>query len=217
MTFTSLFKNHRAFFILFIFWLILGCWYLLSFPKGEGFILLNPIHSSLLDQFFIYFTWLGDGLFALVVAFIFIFMKRKRLGMLIIFSFLFSGLIAQIIKLIVIAPRPAVFFQFSDYPHFITDVTLFNYHSFPSGHTTSIFALMVTLIFSLKNTFAQIALFLLAVAAGYSRIYLGQHFPEDVLTGSVIGLFAAIMGELYLRNYVPKRKYLIGKRLEKST
>lgn len=201
MTSPSLLKKYPALFTLIFLWIIFGCWYLLTFPKGEGFLQINPVHTPALDHFFIYFTWFGDGLFVILVGLICIFIQQKKLGTLIIISFLFSGLIAQVIKKIVIAPRPAVFFQNSDYPYFIPDVTLFNYHSFPSGHTTSIFALVIMLALSVKNQLLQISLFVFAIAVGYSRIYLGQHFPEDVLSGSVIGIFSALLCYKYLIGY----------------
>ncbi|WP_379132695.1 phosphatase PAP2 family protein [Paenibacillus sp. sgz500958] len=62
-------------------------------------------------------------------------------------------------------------------------------HSFPSGHTTAIFA------FTVPYMAAQPALtFLLlplACTIGFSRIYLGLHYPSDVLAGAVIGTSVA--------------------------
>ena len=99
---------------------------------------------------------------------------------------------------------------FADDPH-MPDVQLplaegvrMNYWlSFPSGHTTSFFALalVVCMIYtretretretrktSTTSGIIQTLLFYLAALGGYSRIYLSQHFPKDVFAGMIIGI-----------------------------
>jgi membrane-associated phospholipid phosphatase len=65
-----------------------------------------------------------------------------------------------------------------------------SFFSFPSGHSAGAFSLffMISLILSGKRKFLGVFLFLLAMLTGYSRIYLGQHFPVDVYAGSIIGV-----------------------------
>jgi len=58
--------------------------------------------------------------------------------------------------------------------------------SFPSGHTTIAFASATVLTF-LQPRLGP-ALFLLAAAIGFSRIYVGVHYPLDVLGGAVLGV-----------------------------
>ena len=60
--------------------------------------------------------------------------------------------------------------------------------SFPSGHTTIAFACATVLTF-LQPRLGP-ALFLLAAAIGFSRIYVGVHYPLDVLGGAVLGVGA---------------------------
>ncbi len=57
--------------------------------------------------------------------------------------------------------------------------------SFPSNHATNAFALAV--FFAVSNRRLAIPLFLLAALVGYSRIYVGVHYPTDVLAGAVLG------------------------------
>lgn len=63
-------------------------------------------------------------------------------------------------------------------------------HSFPSGHTTAIFSITVPFI----STQPLLALILapIAVIVGISRIYLGLHYPSDVLAGGIIGSAVAL-------------------------
>ncbi len=58
-------------------------------------------------------------------------------------------------------------------------------HSFPSGHTTAIFASTVPYMVAFPTL--TVILLPLACIVGFSRIYLGLHYPSDVFAGLVIG------------------------------
>ena len=61
--------------------------------------------------------------------------------------------------------------------------------SFPSGHTMSAFALYAFLAFCLpKKKWLAALLFLIALLVGISRIYLVQHFLQDVYLGAILGV-----------------------------
>ncbi|SDE21869.1 undecaprenyl-diphosphatase [Paenibacillus sp. UNCCL117] len=62
-------------------------------------------------------------------------------------------------------------------------------HSFPSGHTTAIFSVLVPLM--AVSGWAFGLLLPLAIAVGVSRIYLGLHYPSDCLAGCLIGTMTA--------------------------
>ena len=132
----------------------------------------------------------------------------------IISSYLLSGLIAQILKYFILEARPAVFLEKIKYDYFITDVTLHNYHSFPSGHTASAFALAAVLSFSVKNKNYSLLFLAGAILVGYSRIYLGQHFMDDILAGSVVGVISAIFCWLFFDKLFDR--WLNRKGLKKS-
>ena len=59
-------------------------------------------------------------------------------------------------------------------------------YSFPSGHTQFAFSIATYLSYKLKRFWWMF--FLIAVFVGISRIYVGSHFPIDVLTGAIIGI-----------------------------
>ena len=63
--------------------------------------------------------------------------------------------------------------------------------SFPSGHTATSFA-CATVIALLVPRAAPLV-FLLALAIGYSRLYVGVHWPTDVLGGVVVGVATALL------------------------
>jgi membrane-associated phospholipid phosphatase len=72
-------------------------------------------------------------------------------------------------------------------------------NSFPSGHTTSVFALAVLLALNTNDKRISLIYLVTAIITGYSRIYLGQHFLADVVTGALIGMLSALLVYWYLR------------------
>ncbi len=66
--------------------------------------------------------------------------------------------------------------------------------SFPSGHTSSAFTFALALTLTLKNKWASIGSFVFAFLMGVSRIYVGVHYPTDVIAGAFVGLVYAVIG-----------------------
>ncbi|MEH7250932.1 phosphatase PAP2 family protein [Neobacillus niacini] len=58
-------------------------------------------------------------------------------------------------------------------------------HSFPSGHTTAVFSVIVPFI--ILKPFLAIILLPIGLCVGISRIYLGLHYPSDVIAGGILG------------------------------
>ncbi len=198
----SLFAKHKKYFISFSILFLLSMIFLQTTGKSFSFITLNFYHSFWLNVFFINFTFFGDGIFALcLIAFIFFYKKKKQQALTMLYSFIFSGLTAQIIKNLVHAPRPKLFFESGQYLFFIDGVTHANYASFPSGHTATAFAISTVLALTLKNKKWQLPLLFGAVLVGYSRIYLAQHFLIDVIIGASIGVIAGVCSVYLVTNF----------------
>jgi membrane-associated phospholipid phosphatase len=189
----SIFVSNRYYFIAFVFFFLVGLYLLLSEGKAASFFSLNPYHSTILDSFFIKFTLLGDGLFALAVFIMLLAMSRYSQAWQLLTAFLASALFAQLMKSFFSMPRPKQFFNPGQYAYFIDGVTHIGFSSFPSGHATSIFTLATMLALFEKNKKWNVCYLLAAVAVGYSRIYLGQHFLGDVLVGSLIGVLLSVL------------------------
>jgi undecaprenyl-diphosphatase len=64
-------------------------------------------------------------------------------------------------------------------------------HSFPSGHAATAFAGATVLSALLPR--AAPAFYLLALAIAYSRLYVGVHFPLDIIGGAAIGIATALL------------------------
>jgi membrane-associated phospholipid phosphatase len=174
---------------------------LLAFcSKADSFIMLNGYHTPALDAFFTVYTNVGDGLFSIGIAVILLFYRRFLLAIEIVIAFLVSGALVQILKYFFPMPRPRVFLANMNYTHFIDKVTLTGHASFPSGHSASAFALATLLSLFDGNKTRALWYLLAAALVGYSRIYLGQHFLEDVFAGILVGVSSAL-----LINYVVDR------------
>ena len=188
----SIFASNRNFLLCYGFFFLAGLIFLLVEGKAVTFRLLNPYHPSFLDLFFIRFTYLGDGLFTAAVILVFLMLRRWSQASQILTAFLLSALLAQILKNVFSMPRPREFFLQGEYSYFIPGVTLNGHASFPSGHSTTIFALATMLAVFEKNKKSNVLYLAGALAVGYSRIYLGQHFLTDVLMGSFLGVTTAL-------------------------
>lgn len=65
--------------------------------------------------------------------------------------------------------------------------------SFPSGHTSQSFAIAMALSLHYRSAAVTIPLFVWATAIGYGRVYLGLHYPSDILGGMLIGSAAGLL------------------------
>jgi len=204
MTLKSVFKQNQIFFTGYLFLLFIAIFVWIFYSKPDGFILLNPYHSKFLNVFFIGVTLIGDGIFSVILSMILFFFNKKFLALMAFSSFAISGIVTQVLKFFISEARPGLFLAQSNYPYFMEHVTLHNFHSFPSGHSTSAFALVAILSFAIKNKNYSILFLIMGALVGYSRIYLGQHFITDVAVGSIIGVLFSIICWMYFERYFKK-------------
>jgi membrane-associated phospholipid phosphatase len=176
------------FYCSFIFWTLALGWICLA-DKIAIHKTLNFIHTRGLDVFFQLITHLGDGWSILFISVILLFVNL-RFSLMQITSYASSGIISIVLKNFLFSECKRPYYYLKSDPTFYTmsNFTYFIEHSFPSGHTTSIFALMT--LFALtynKSKLLLLVFFIFALLVAYSRIYLSQHFLIDVFAGSLIG------------------------------
>jgi membrane-associated phospholipid phosphatase len=151
---------------------------------------------------------MGDGAFFVVICLI-VLVYNVRLGALTFASFAVSSLTSIFLKQVAFPKslRPLKFFEHSTFEyHIIKGLDIYSYNSFPSGHSTSAFAVF-SMLALIDNRKERGWLFiLLAVTTAYSRVYLFQHFVEDVYVGSLVGTTSSILVYLALRRWVQSDK-----------
>lgn len=144
--------------------------------------------NSFLDWLMPIITKLGDlGIVWIVLSLIFMITKRHRKTGLLMAIALITGLLLGegILKHLIMRERP-----FLGFPLKLLLVTPPSTFSFPSGHTTSSFA-VATIIF-LRNKKWGIFAYILAILIAFSRLYLFLHYPTDILGGIILGVASAI-------------------------
>jgi len=107
-------------------------------------------------------------------------LRRPLIFPLVVAAYFLAAAITDVLKLVIDRHRPV------DHPLVPALAT----HSFPSGHAATSFACAATLATFVSRR-GQIVLYVLAAGIAYSRVYVGVHYPLDVLAGAAIGLGVA--------------------------
>lgn len=174
---------------------LLGILFLiLSYGKGPAHLLVNAWNSPSADMFFKYVTHLGDGAVFAVVILLLLFV-RIRWAIFELLAALFTLIFVFIAKQLIFKgiPRPTKYFENTETLHLVEGVKMHSLNSFPSGHTITAFAIFIILALIVKKNYLKVIFTATAILAGFSRVYLSQHFLEDVFTGALIGIAIALL------------------------
>lgn len=105
--------------------------------------------------------------------------------------------VSSFIKNVVCRPRPSHDPAVMDLLSYVNGYRGGAY-GFPSNHASNGFAAATFLALLLRNRWVTLSAFLWAVGSCYSRMYLGVHYPSDILCGAMLGIvFAIIIFFLY--------------------
>ena len=184
----SFLRQNKIFLIPVLILISTGIVFLSIFSKEEIHLTQNGWYSNFLDQFFSIITHFGDGFVFLGGALILCFVKWKYvLGL--IYVAALTGVLIGFSKNVLFEgePRPVKYFEGKTELRLVEGVDMNHWNSFPSGHTTAAFACWGFLAFIVRKNSFKFGFFLIALLAAYSRIYLSQHFLEDVVAGMALG------------------------------
>ena len=150
------------------------------------------LRADWLDPLMVVYTTLGNGglVFIVLAVILLLFRKTGRAGASAAVALAAGAICTNLIfKPLVSRPRPWV--AMAGWEALVTSSDM---NSFPSGHTTAAFAFGVALCAALPQKWAKAAALIAAALMGFSRLYVGVHFPTDVLAGAVIGTACGLLG-----------------------
>lgn len=182
---------------------------ILSFEKNELHLFLNQFHSGIGDLFFKNYTHLGGGIFPAIALPLVLIIYRKNWiinFMVAALTFILVPTNIQFFKRVVFprSPRPVRVLG-EEALYLVPDVEVAHIHSFPSGHSATIFALFIVLAyFFRKHKMLQVVFACLAAIGAYSRVYLSQHFMQDILAGSILGILCFLLARWVLSYPIDK-------------
>ena len=197
-------KKQPYFFLLYFAFLSIFILILFKFSKTDATLWANQYWSPFQDVFYKYMTYLGDFAMAAVVVFGLLFWKFKY-AVIAMLSFVATAGVTQFLKKIIYPDllRPSIEMwdeMQSKVLHLVDGVEQLLGYTFPSGHTTSAFSIFCLLALLTKNKWLGFICIVFATLIGYSRIYLCQHFFEDVFTGALIGGVGSLLVYSFFEN-----------------
>ena len=166
--------------------------YIISIDQSIFLFINQHLWNSCMGFAMFALTHLGNGFFLipLIAVSILIFDRGNALKVIVIsiIAILFGGLIVHILKVLIQRPRPLVepLFEFININ--VCGQKLCGKNSFPSGHSQTAFSIAAVLSGYYKK---WLLFYLLAFLAAFSRVYIGVHYPFDIIAGSMIGYLSA--------------------------
>ena len=167
------------------------------------FLFFNGLHSHCADVFF---YWVSNRFFwiPLYAFLLFLIVKKNKkrsvlIVLLMILGIFLSDQTCNIIKRNVCRPRPSHEITLADKVHLVDypdgNVYRGGQFGFPSSHAANSIVVALFAIFYAvpKNRWAAALLILWSLLLGYSRIYLGVHYPLDLLAGYAVGITYGVL------------------------
>lgn len=207
----QLLKQQIPFLFLFSLFFLFGGIFLFFIEKGDVILFFSERRSVAGDLFFKFASLLGEYIPYLAGIAIFIYLKKYLYAAAMPALAILVTIVSYLSKSYFSHYRPATFFKEMD----LLDQVVFvegiflnkGASSFPSGHTMSAFAIYFFLALALpKLKYLSGSLFAVAFLVAISRIYLVQHFFEDVYLGSIMGVLIGLIVFMLVQLVEEKRR-----------
>ncbi|MBR6917338.1 MAG: phosphatase PAP2 family protein [Clostridia bacterium] len=187
----------------------------------------DHLHFPVLNEFMCFITHLADPIVAPIYPVIFlcigffIWFKRKkagtlgeigegkkfdfvRLGMLVAVALIFGLIVCNLtLKPLIARDRPYTVAGFED----LIMIELQSEKSFPSGHSVAVFEMAFAVAYATRDKGRRkwgVIAYICAVTIAYSRLYVGVHYPSDVICGALIGTVCGILAVIVVTKVYSK-------------
>jgi len=198
----NILKDNRLLLTGYLVLLIAGLIPVLMYSKTDVHLFINQFHSAFLDVFYKYITHLGSGVTTVIIGIILLSFSI-RYSFILLASGAVSGIVVQFFKHIVFPnmDRPVRFFETIAELNLVQGIELYKDFTFPSGHAANAFVIFTMLAMISKRNWVKLCLMICAWIIAFSRVYLSQHFLEDILFGSILGILAVIIFYWYFHRF----------------
>lgn len=149
---------------------------------------IQSIANPFFDFLFQLITICGEQIVLISIISIIYWALDKKFGEYIAYSVLTSVLLNNVIKDIFKMKRPIG----EEGIRTLREQTATGY-SFPSGHTQSASSFYGSMAIYLKNRVMYIIATVMIILIGFSRLYLGVHYPKDVIVGGILGVLTSLI------------------------
>lgn len=168
-----------------------------QWDEGALVWIAENLRCALLDPFMKLYTQLGNtGMLFIVLGLVMLLFRQTRKAGASALCAMLIGLVVVnfTIKPLVARARPWLVIE-----NFANLVPEKDPNSFPSGHTNAAFAFAVAVCLSAPKKWMKVTAVCMAAVMGLSRLYVGVHFPSDVLAGAAVGSLCGAAGAWAVR------------------
>ncbi len=181
----------------------------ITFPTWDRdlFLYLNSKHNPWFDPImYAVSTYTAWMLICVSIIVFMIYRNRiwgKRAAVFMLMGVAMNSITNNIIKILIMRPRPSNEPDLQDIIHQLGDPD--NHYSFFSAHSSNSICLALFSTLYFRNKYYGILIFAWAMTVAYSRIYVGRHYPLDIICGILFGLLTGWISDWLYQMYRNKK------------